>query len=238
MTIALHSNKGPISFQTHLGGLRQNRAYLVDFISIEAAHKQYSCRTQRTYQLRRKRDDGLWANVGNRKIHRTGPYGIHRAHKRIPRNRDRDRVDITSVGLPRPEQSRGCPQDSRPSTDVKHVHTRLQKIFQRLNAKASGFMNARAKCHTRIDRDSEAAGGRRIVTPFGNQKKASPYFHRLQEIARGLHPIAIFLNANRGARIPREQRRTVGEIFEEGANGVTFWFRDPAAAFIPKIGDQ
>ena len=99
-------------------------------------------------------------------------------------------------------------------------------------------MNARAERHSGIDDDSEAAFGRRIVTPFGDEEEALTDFDRLQQIARRLHPIALFFLAKRepGNIFSRAVRLTASSKNERTAPGVKL--DDARRALLPQFGNQ
>ena len=92
-------------------------------------------------------------------------------------------------------------QNSGPSANVEHAHGWLEEIFQGFDAQLRGIVNTGAERHAGIHSDSESAWGRGIVAPLGDQEEARAYGDGLQEIARGLHPVAVRLDANGGGKL-------------------------------------
>ena len=82
----------------------------------------------------------------------------------------------------------------------------------------AGRADARAERQPGVDGNSETTLGRRIVAPFGHEEEAAAHLHRLEQIACGLHPIALFLFAHKRSGIEREQPRPSRSVFEEGAD--------------------
>ena len=94
-------------------------------------------------------------------------------------------------------------------------------------------MNAGAERHPRIHRDAETALGRRVVAPFRHQKETPSHFHGLQQIARGLYPIAHFFLALAGARKELQQCGAIHIVFEEGPDCLRTQFHHAGRALLP-----
>ncbi len=99
-------------------------------------------------------------------------------------------------------------------------------------------MNAGSERHSGIHHNPEASLGRRIVAPLRRQKEPASYFHRLQQIARRLHPVALFLFALPRAREEFQQRRPVAALLEKRAHRQRIQLHDAGRALFPQLGDQ
>jgi hypothetical protein len=56
-------------------------------------------------------------------------------------------------------------------------------------------MHAGAERHPRIHHDAEAAGRGGVIAPLRDQEKTRPHLHGLEQVTRGLHPVAILLDS-------------------------------------------
>jgi hypothetical protein len=110
----------------------------------------------------------------------------------------------------RAQQAGGRGENAGAGADVEHGDARLDQFLQRFEAQARGFVNASAEGEARVHGNAETAGRGGIVAPLRNQKEAAADFHRLQHVARLLHPIAILLFARAGAGVARQQRGAIG----------------------------
>ncbi len=99
-------------------------------------------------------------------------------------------------------------------------------------------MHAGAEGHSRIHHDAESSGRRGIVAPFRHEEKASAHLHRLQQITRGLHPIAILLDSQGRAREELQKLVAIFGVLKEGTNARVTQFHDACGMVIPEVRDQ
>jgi hypothetical protein len=145
-------------------------------VSFESAHQQEAAGAQRAQQFGHQGDDRLGADIGDHKIRGSRSHRIHRPHEAErhapPRNGYRLEIGVTGDDPGRSQHRGRFAQNPRAGTNIEHGHARPHVLFERFKRKLGGFVKARAECQPGVYGDAEAARGRGVVAPFGDQKEA------------------------------------------------------------------
>ncbi len=127
---------------------------------------------------------------------------------------------------------------------LKGWQARTYSALQRFETQLRRFMRSRAERHAGIHFDTEAAGRRCILAPFGNQKEALANTHGFELGASLGNPVARFFLFEPGGpgRKVMLQIGSLAVFIEECAqyartNG-RIGFRDPERPAIPQLGNK
>src|SRR5947209_3917443 len=105
--------------------------------------------------------------------------------------------------------------------------------LESFEAETRGLVDSGAERHPGIHFDAEAAGRSGIVAPNGDEVEALADFGGLQQIAGGLHPIALLFHAEGRAGIETLQALAAGALFEKGADARRRKLSDTSRALHP-----